>query len=358
MYNDLIILYDYEQEGYALIAYNEDRDGFFINPQALDSHLDKLYSNGPEGVLYRYENLTSLKLIGDDGISHNDPVARRRSLTNSLLDASISAMNVSPFNSENSSVYLGLINGKLLKVEQADGEPSNAVWKDITGPQFVGSISDIEFGSNEEELFVTFYNYGVRNIWYTANANSSNPTWVNKEGNLPDLPVLSILPNPINKEEVIIGTKLGIWATENFSSNSPTWTQSYNGMSDVKVTDLDLKKGNNMVYAASYGRGMFSGKFKSAEEEAEERGEVVIEDDLLLVYPTISGGSFNIISGVTLEETEVFIYNLQGKLVKVAHLNLQDNVPQEINLYTEASGIYFFRIENGNSSKVFKVIKK
>src|SRR5690606_9638392 len=91
VYNDLIILYDYEQEGYALIANNEDRDGFFINPQGLDSHLDKLYSNGPEGVLYRYENLTNLALVGDDGITNNDPVARRRSLTNNLLNASISA---------------------------------------------------------------------------------------------------------------------------------------------------------------------------------------------------------------------------------------------------------------------------
>ena len=358
VYNDLIILYDYEQEGYALIANNEDRDGFFINPQGLDSHLDKLYSNGPEGVLYRYENLTNLTLVGDDGITNNDPVARRRSLTNDLLNASISAINVSPYNSESSTVYLGLINGKLLKVENADGEPANATWTEITGSQFVGSISDIEFGSNENELFVSFYNYGVRSIWYTANANSSNPTWVNKEGNLPDLPVLTIMPNPLNKEEVIIGTELGIWATENFSSNSPSWEQSYNGMSDVKVTDLDLKKGNNVVYAASYGRGMFSGQFKTAEEEAEERGEVVIEDNIISVYPTVSGGSFNIISGETLEGSNIYIYNLQGKLVRRVRLDLQDNVPQEVNLYAEASGVYFIRIESGNTSRVHKVIKK
>ncbi|NJW54435.1 T9SS type A sorting domain-containing protein, partial [Salinimicrobium oceani] len=217
-------------------------------------------------------------------------------------------------------------------------EPANATWTNLTGSQFLGSISDIEFGSSEDELLVTFYNYGVRNVWYTSNANAANPTWVSKEGNLPDLPVLSILANPLNKEEVIIGTELGIWATENFSSNSPVWQQSYNGMSDVKVTDLDLKKGNNVVYAASYGRGMFSGRFKTAVEEAEERGEMVIEDNTITVYPTVSDGTYKIISGETSDGTEVFIYNLQGRLVKVVQLDLQDNIPEEINLFSEASG--------------------
>lgn len=361
VYNDLIVLYNYDKGDYGLIANNEDRDGFFINPQALDSNLDILYSNGPgdrDGTLYRYENLTNLTSIGDDGITSDDPVARRRTLTNSLLDVSISALSVSPYTTESSTVYLGLINGKLLRVQNANGEPSNAIWTELTGSQFVGSISDIEFGRNEDELLVTFYNYGVRNVWFTANATAANPTWVSKEGNLPDLPVLSILANPLNKEEVIIGTELGIWATENFSSNSPVWKQSYNGMSDVKVTDLDLKKGNNVVYAASYGRGMFSGKFKTAEEEAEERGEMVIDDNMITVYPTISDGTYKIISGETSAGTEVYIYNVQGKLVKSVRLDLEDNIPEEIHLFTEASGLYFFRIQSGNSSRVQTLIKK
>lgn len=357
VYNDLIVLYDYEQEGYTLIANNENRDGFFINPQALDSHLDKLYSNGPEGVLYRYDNLTDLTLIGES-ITNDDPLAPRRSLSNSLLDTSISAISVSPHTTGSSTVLLGLINGKILKVENADGDPSNAIWTDISGSQFLGSISDIEFGSSESEVYVTFYNYGVRSIWYSSNANSSNPTWVNKEGNLPDLPVLSILPNPLNRDEVIIGTELGVWATDNFFSNSPSWEQSYNGMSDVKVTDLDLKKGNNVIYAASYGRGMFSGQFKTAEEEAEERGEVIVEDDIIRVYPTVSSGRYNVMSGKSSGETEIFIYNLQGKLVKVVHTQLKVNRPVEIDLAKEASGMYIFRIESSSGNFIQKVIKK
>lgn len=357
VYNDLILLYDYEAGEYTLIANNEDRDGFFINPQALDSHQDKLYSNGPEGTLYRYENLTDLTPIGEDGITSSDPVARRRSLTNSLLDASISAINVSPFTTESSTVYVGLTNGKLLRIKNASGEPENAKWTELTGSQFLGSISDVEFGKSEDELIVTFYNYGVKSIWYTANANSTTPTWVNKEGDLPDLPVLAVLANPLNNEEVIIGTELGIWATENFSNNSPTWVQSYNGMSDVKVTDLDLKKGNNVVYAASYGRGMFSGRFKTAKEEAEERGEVVMEDNSIAVYPTVSASTFRIISGEDVQKAEIFIYNIQGRLIRTIITPLEANEPVVFDLATEASGLYLVRMTGAGNSYVQKVLK-
>ncbi len=260
IYNDLIVLYDYSQQKYCLIANNEDEDGFFINPQGLDSNLDKLYSNGPEGVLYRYDNLTDLEPIVDD-ITDNDPVASRKSLKNALLNTSMSAITVSPYTTSGSTVMLGLINGRLLKVTNADKAPSEASFTNISGPNFVGSISDIEFGKSEDEIYVTFYNFGVKNIWYTKNGTADQPTWVSKEGNLPDLPVLTILPNPNDPDEVVIGTELGVWATKNFTGSNPEWEHSYNGMSDVKVTDLDLKKGTKKVFAATYGRGMFSGFF-------------------------------------------------------------------------------------------------
>ena len=41
---------------------------------------------------------------------------------------------------------------------------------------------------------------------------------VNKEGNLPDIPVFSILHNPYEEDEVIVGTELGVWKTDNFTS--------------------------------------------------------------------------------------------------------------------------------------------
>ena len=77
---------------------------------------------------------------------------------------------------------------------------------------------------------------------------------------MPDLPVRTILQNPLISNEVIIGTDLGVWFTKNFSDASPNWSQAYNGMSNVRITDLDLRD-DFKVFAGTYGRGIFSSKF-------------------------------------------------------------------------------------------------
>lgn len=353
VYNNLIITYNYRKSEIALIANNEDKDGFFINPQALDSNLDKLFSNGPKGTLYRYDDIADLETIGKDGFQNTDPVASRTSLTNSLLDESMSALAVSPYNTSSSTVLAGLVNGSLLRLENAHGDPSQVIWKNITGSQFLGSISDVEFGSSEAEIYVTFYNYGVKSVWYTRNGLDPNPTWENKEGNLPDLPVLAILPNPVNSQEVILGTELGVWSTADFKSDSPTWKQAYNGMSDVKVTDLDLKKGNNEVYAASYGRGIFSGQFRTGATE----GEAEHPEDAVVVSPTVSEGRY-FLSSRKEGSAQIFVYDLQGQLVHVSRLDLGNNIPDQVDITHTASGIYFLKIIHAGKEQIAKIVRK
>lgn len=228
-----------------IIVNNEDAsNGDFINQEELDSHLNILYSNYSSGNKYQIRRYADL--LG---------TITKEILVNGLMTAEPSVLKISPHTTTSSNLFVGLKNGKLLKVEKAN--EATSTWTEITGPDFVGSMSDIEFGVNENQILVTFHNYGVKSVWYT---NDGGTTWKNKEGNLPDIPVKSILQNPLNPKEVIIGTDLGVWKTDNFDADAPTWTQSYNGMSNVPVLDLDLRD-DNVVFAATYGRGVFSGKF-------------------------------------------------------------------------------------------------
>jgi len=229
----------------------DNSDGDFINQADLDSNLDILYTNGSGGGtsrIYRYSNLLAIPSSG---------TATQTSLTNALLTGSPTVLKVSPYTTSSTTLFVGTETGDLLKVSNAN---TNPVWIEITGTGFLGSISDVEFGANENEIFVTFHNYGVDNIWFSTNGGSS---WLRKEGDFPDIPVKCILQNPILENEVIIGTELGVWKTENWNDNSPVWVQTYNGMSDVKVTDLQYRSDGNTVLAATYGRGLFSGEFIS-----------------------------------------------------------------------------------------------
>ena len=142
--------------------------------------------------------------------------------------SNVSALTVSPYSSASSTLMVGLENGYVLKVENAN--TNSPTWTNLTGSGFLGSVSDIEFGANENEIFVTFHNYAVDNVFYSSDGGKN---WESKEGDLPDLPVRCILQNPIVPSEVIIGTDLGVWYTKNFKDSSPNWSQGFNGMSDV-----------------------------------------------------------------------------------------------------------------------------
>jgi hypothetical protein len=68
--------------------------------------------------------------------------------------------------------------------------------------------------------------------------------------------------NPLNNDEVIVGSELGVWNTTNFKDASPVWNQSYNGMSNVVVTSFSLRTVDNTILASTYGRGFYTGQFR------------------------------------------------------------------------------------------------
>lgn len=234
---------------YEYVIDNTFSEGDFINQAGLDHNLDILYTNGSRKI-NRYQ-------LGENAL-----VMPKKQLSNALLTSSATAFKVSPFTASSTTLLIGTDTSKLLKITNADELSGTISWEDLTGPSFIGSISDIAFGTNENEIYVTFHNYGVTNIWFTSNGGES---WENKEGNLPDIPVKCILPSPLNVNEVIIGTELGVWSTKNFNNATPTWVSSYNGMRDVKVVDLDLRTVDNSILATTFGRGMFTGKFSEPE---------------------------------------------------------------------------------------------
>lgn len=252
VYHESVYLFDFNASDWREIV-SDNGDGDFINQADLDSNLDILYTNGTdraEGLyrLHRFSGLTSIPQGGKAAMS---------SIQNPLLSSSPTAIKVSPYTKSSTTLLVGTENGTLLRVQNAD---NGASWTAITGINFVGSISDIEYGSNENEILVTFHNYGVQNIWYSDDGGLS---WQEKEGDFPDIPVKAILQNPITQNEVIIGTELGVWKTENWQAPAPNWVQTYNGMSDVKVTDMQYRKDGHAVLAATYGRGVFTGVFGS-----------------------------------------------------------------------------------------------
>ncbi len=314
-------------------------NGAFIAPMALDSSLDILFSDysntaTPTYQVRRYSNIKS-------------GVVNRANLTNALLTNSPSALTVSKYTTTSTTLLVGTRTGKLLKVINAN--TGTGTWSDITGPSFVGSVSDIEYGLSESEIFVTFHNYNVTSIWYTSNGGA---TWQNKEGNFPDIPVKSILQNPLNTNEVIIGTELGVWYTNTFNTVSPTWNQSFNGMSNVKITDMDLRN-DNTVFVATYGRGIFSGQFTATILS----NDTVQENKGGKVYPNPSNGIVNLNIANFTGKLNISIIDLNGKIVHSEN-DLEFNTEKAIDLNNLQSGVYILNATGESLNFTEKIIIK
>ncbi len=255
--DDEYMISSYVYNNYRYITYagtylgnfpDATNDGDFVNQCGLDSATNNLYSNGTSGSTYR---------IYRWNITPSVPSVGKTTLSNAMLNTVPTYFAASPYTSDR--ILVGTALGKIIRLNNASGTPT---WTDISIPGQVGAVSDIRYGDSENDIMVTFHNYGVTSIWYSSNGNSGSPTWVSKEGNLPDMPVKSILQNPLSPEEVIIGTELGVWKTSDWSNASPTWVQSQNGMSDVKVLSFDFRSADNTILVATFGRGMFTGKFE------------------------------------------------------------------------------------------------
>jgi len=187
VYNYYAIL-DLPYTGSGAIIDQDLGSGKFINPADLDDNLDILYSNSTiSGInsIARYSDLFSTRVRTDFA----DP----------LLVGGATAFKVSPNVTSSTTLLVGTSIGKILKVENANRTP---VWTDIDLSETidVGSISCIEYGDSELEIFVTLHNYGVDNIWYTLNGGVN---WFSKDGDFPDIPVKAIMKNPLNLNEVI-----------------------------------------------------------------------------------------------------------------------------------------------------------
>ena len=309
-------------------------NGAFIAPMTLDSNLDILYADYSKGTTYRVRRYTNIK----------SGVIGTTNLTNALLTSSPTAFAVSPFTTASTTLLVGTRLGKLLRVTNAN--LTTPIWADITGPSFVGSISDVEFGASNNEIFVTMHNYNVVSVWYTPNGGT---TWVSKEGNLPDLPVKCILRNPLNANEVIIGTELGVWYTNNFNATSPTWNPSYNGMSNVKVMDLDVRN-DNTVFAATYGRGIFSGQFIA---ESLSTNDNVLNKGIK-VYPNPSNGIVNVSIDNYAGNITVEVFDMNGRKV---FSNSGDYMKANtINLQGFQKGVYILNVKGESLSYSEKII--
>jgi photosystem II stability/assembly factor-like uncharacterized protein len=223
---------------YALKSFNDF--GRFANPSVYDNSSQKLYASNWAGSYFRWEN-----------------PAQSGSATTSVVvpafgQAIVTAVALSPLVANRA--YFGLNNGDVVRVDNIHSGSSKS--GTVVLNRSVGSVSCIAVdGNDDDHLLVSYSNYGVESIWETRDGGQ---TWLDSEGNLPDLPVRWIVFDPENDDRALIATDLGIWRTDDLQGAGTNWYTESNEMSGVRVDQLVFRESDHYLAAASHGRGLFT----------------------------------------------------------------------------------------------------
>src|SRR5213078_4700592 len=92
----------------------------------------------------------------------------------------------------------------------------------------------------------------------TCTADCGSFTWADKTGNLPDIPVDSIIVNPNIPQQVFAGTDWGVYYTDDITVASPSWQRFENGLPHAMVWDMQIDRGSTTLSVWTRSRGAYA----------------------------------------------------------------------------------------------------
>jgi len=328
------------------IPIRNSSEGSFINPADYDDVNNILYSydtnvNGTSTTISK----TILAVDGGDQGTQAATTATTDDIVVTDFGSIVTHLRVSPYNPTNRQLFVGTNGSEVARIA-----PDKTVTM-ITPPTLVGSVSCIEVGASDDELLVTASNYGVVSVFYT---NDGGTTWREKEGNLPDMPVRWALFNPLNRNEVLLATEVGVWKTTDISATSPTWSKANTGMGNVRVDMLQYRASDNTIAAATHGRGLFTSTDLTL---SVKDNNLTAKTSGIRIYPTLSDGHINIFSRINAEKTKISAYDINGRLVFSKSVNLVNGGEISVNMSLK-SGIYILNLKGESINTSQKIIIK
>ncbi|MCK5741448.1 MAG: T9SS type A sorting domain-containing protein [Chlorobi bacterium] len=155
--------------------------------------------------------------------------------------STITAIAVAP--SDSRTIYAA--NRKDLWVTRNDG----GTWTKLAST--AGTISSITVDpTNSHRCWLAMSNYSATN----KILQFVDDEMTNMSGNLPNVPVNSIVYQKDSPDRLYVGTDLGVYFSD---YNSPLWDRLGKGLPNVVVNDMDIHYRSKKLVVATYGRGVW-----------------------------------------------------------------------------------------------------
>jgi photosystem II stability/assembly factor-like uncharacterized protein len=223
-----------------------------------------------------------------------DGCATPWAISSQVLGETVSCIAISPSDSNRvyagtgESIAFGTGNGRIYR---SDDGGATSPWADKTTATLPSSrpIMDIAVDYTDANRLVICYggtnpSGTPKHVFVSANGGNS---WSDISGNLPNLSVNAIALDPNNVNTIYVGTDTGVYRTTDLGVN---WQAFDNGIPNVIVSDLHVDRHDNLLYAVTFGRGMY--KLNIAPASSEPAVDLYLRDSILDTgerFPSPSG---------------------------------------------------------------------
>ncbi len=199
------------------------------------------------------------------------------------LAGAVSAIAVAPSNSNR--VYAGAGAG----IYRSDDGGATSPWADKTGTLPGRPVTDIAIDrTNADRVAVTFGGTGTgstpQSVFLSTTGGNA---WSDISNGLPNVSVNAVALDPNSANTIYVGTDVGVYRTIDLGVS---WQAFDNGIPNVIISDLHVDAEDNMLYAATFGRGMY--KLSIAPVAVEPQVDLYLRDSILDVgerFPSPGG---------------------------------------------------------------------
>ncbi len=110
---------------------------------------------------------------------------------------------------------------------------------------------------NANTAYLCYGSFGItggKHVYKTTNLSGGSASWAAIGASLPDVPVNSLIADPVNNNLVYIGTDIGVFAS---TDGGTTWAAFNTGMPVVAVFDIGISHATNALRISTHGRGIW-----------------------------------------------------------------------------------------------------
>ena len=343
--------------GFSFIQPQEANGQIFVNPFEVDPNNEDVMYYPSGSQLWRHNSLSSLRGGQTDSEGTTEGWSRILAIpTVALRDISAIAVSRQPAH----ILYYGASDTRannpaapqVFRLENATTANGTAV-ESIPLPSSVPEgayVADIAVHPEDaNEILVVLSNYDIIGLYHSTNGGRSySAVEGNLEGNStnpgPSLRAATILPMG-SETRYFVGTSTGLYSTTDLDGSSTIWTpEAESVMGNAVVWDVASRTSDNLVAAATHGRGLFIGSQDDFTPGANA-------DDFVLApnFPNPFATTTTILYDLPTQSTvSVAIFDLAGRKVEDLLINENQETGRqfiEFNAASLPSGTYIYRIQ-------------